>query len=205
MTKIKICGLFRELHIEYANETSPDYVGFIMNYKKSHRSITLEQVEMFTKKLSNNIQTVGVFVNENMNEIIKSSEYLDVIQLHGTEDANYVENLRRLIPKKEIWKAFKIKSSDDFHIALNFSADMILLDNGYGTGEVFDWNILDVNKISRPFILAGGINLENVELAIKKFSPNILDISSSVETNKEKDLTKMYEIINKVRKGEKYE
>lgn len=196
-TKIKICGLFRECDIDYVNQTMPDYIGFIIGFAKSHRNITLEQVASFKEMLDTSIKSVGVFVNATFDDIIAVSQYLDVIQLHGGEDNDYIATLREMLPDKEIWKAFKIKSQVDLDLSQSINADKIVLDNGYGTGECFDWSLLET--FPKEFILAGGINCDNIRQAIDTFHPDIIDISSGVETDKLKDLNKITHIIKEIR------
>lgn len=197
-TKIKICGLFRDIDIDYVNQTKPDYIGFIIGFPKSHRNISNNQVAEFKLKLDSKIKSVGVFVNATFEEILEVEQYLDVIQLHGNEDNEYIQKLREKIPNKEVWKAFKIKSKEDLITSQNSQADKIVLDNGYGTGECFDWNLL--GEFNKDYILAGGINPENIRQAIDSFHPDIIDISSGVETDKLKDLNKIKQIIKEIRR-----
>lgn len=202
-TKIKICGLYREEDIEYVNRAMPDYAGFVF-YEKSHRNVNAEKMMAFRRKLDPRIPAVGVFVDEPMEHIIEliTSMAVDIIQLHGQEDESYIRRLRSVLPEIEIWKAFKVRSMEDLKKAESSSADEILLDNGYGTGTCFDWKLLGGMK--RDFILAGGINVDNVRDAIEEFKPECVDVSSSVETDKKKDEAKIREIIAKVREQELY-
>ncbi len=199
-TKIKICGLYRIEDIMYVNEALPDYVGFIINFPKSHRCVTINQVANFKQVLVDTIQTVGVFVDAEMEEIMQASEYLDVIQLHGHEDNRYIEQLCRCLPKKEIWKAFKIRTVRDLEEAADSIADRIVLDNGYGTGSTFDWDLLKhLAHAEKSLVLAGGLGINNIENAIGRFHPYALDMSSGVETDKKKDRDKMIEVVRKTR------
>ncbi len=195
--KIKICGLFRDEDIFYVNKFKPDYAGFIIDFPKSHRSLSLQKSKELISKLDKKIKSVCVFVNSDL-DFISQFDFADIIQLHGDEDDFYIENLRKIFPQKEIWKAFKIKSSEDLALAEKSSADKIILDNGYGTGEKFDWNLLQ--NFSREFILAGGINEENI--AKTPVLPEIFDVSSGVETDRKKDYYKIKNIIEIVRRDE---
>lgn len=197
MYKIKICGLYRPCDIDYVNQCFPDYVGFILGFEKSHRNIDLNMLKTLTAKLDENILKVGVFVNAETSFILEHGKFLDIIQLHGDESNDFIENLRKKIPNHKIWKAFKIKSQEDLQKALQSMADNIVLDNGYGTGQTFDWSLLQ--SIDREFILAGGINVENAENAIKILKPYALDVSSGVETDKKKDFLKIEQIMKIVR------
>ena len=120
-------------------------------------------------------------------------------QLHGTEDEAYMEMLRSLVPGCEIWKACKIRSAEDLQKIENSSADRILLDNGYGTGNCFDWRLLKDWSTKHSFLLAGGLQSENIKEALKNFAPWGVDISSGVETDKKKDPDKIRKIIEQVR------
>lgn len=186
MTKIKICGLFRECDIDYVNEAKPDYAGFILNYPKSHRNVPPGTAQELRSKLLPEIKAVGVFVNQPEETVISTARFvgLDVIQLHGNEDNDYINHLKEKtsIP---IWKAFKVETEAALRQALLSSADEILLDNGYGTGESFDWSM--VKDFNRSFILAGGLKPENIPDAIETLKPFALDISTGVETQKVKD------------------
>lgn len=197
--EIKICGLYREEDIDYVNQYLPDYAGFVF-YPKSHRNVSMECARHFRGKLDKGIRSVGVFVNERKEMIVDLAEdgIIDVIQLHGQEDEAYLEELRDRILGCEIWKAYKVQSMEDLRLAEKSSADRILLDNGYGTGACFDWELL--TDLKRPFILAGGINAENVEEAVRRFGPQIIDVSSGVETDRKKDEEKIRTIIEKVRR-----
>ncbi len=200
MSKIKVCGLFRELDIEYVNSTKPDFAGFIIDFPKSHRSISFEMAKHLISRLDKDIKSVCVFVNKPIEYIEKFTGVCDIIQFHGDEDNEFIENLREKIPNIEIWKAFRINAASDADEARNSLGDMVLLDNGYGTGESFDWEIIE--DFDKKFILAGGISAENIQAAIKKFNPYAVDLSSSVETEKIKDLSKIKEVIDIVRRSD---
>jgi len=198
LVKIKICGLSRECDIDFANEAKLDYVGFV--FANSRRKITKEQAYILKKKLNSDIKSVGVFVNEDINFILEllNENIIDIIQLHGHEDEKYMLELKRKTDNPII-KAITVDKKD---FISNFSttfADYLLLDSGSGgTGVKFDWNLLD-KKIKKPFFLAGGIDAENVEQAIKLINPFAIDISSGVETNGYKDRYKILEIVRRVK------
>ncbi|MFI3253717.1 MAG: phosphoribosylanthranilate isomerase [Eubacteriales bacterium] len=196
--KVKICGLYREEDIHMINDFCPDYVGFVIHVPKSHRNVTVEQVLQWKKILAPSIQTVGVFVDENPDLICQVASVLDVIQLHGSEGEGALEGLRKRLPDKEFWKAFAVKTTEDVAAALSFPADKILLDYGKGEGKSFDWHIL--KKILAPYILAGGITPENVKEAISLANPEIIDLSSGVETNKVKDPEKIKQLLKEMKR-----
>lgn len=196
-TKIKICGLFRDEDIDFVNAAMPDHAGFVF-YEKSHRNVSLDAVKRFRAKLDKNIKSVGVFVDEPIESMVQYclGDTLDVIQLHGSEDNAYIEKLR-LLTDKEIWQAFKIRSLDDALRANSSAADMLVLDNGKGTGKTFDWSL--IKCIDRPFFLAGGINAENITEALK-IKPYGIDVSSGAETDRVKDKEKIDKIVKECRK-----
>lgn len=201
--KIKICGLYREADIEAVNQFLPDYAGFVF-YPPSHRNVTEEQAKNLKKELDGRIQSVGVFVDAVPKEIAKlvREGVIDIVQLHGHEKAADIERLRALLgADTEIWKAYKIRSIEDLKEAQNSSADRVLYDNGYGTGECFDWSLLteEQNMAQKPFILAGGITPQNIFGAVRRFRPEIIDVSSGVETDKRKDREKIQALIQAVR------
>lgn len=195
--KVKICGLSRPADIEAVNQYLPDYAGFIINFPKSHRNCTPEQVQALHAQLSDSIPAVGVTVNQPLEIVAALLEQgvIDIAQLHGQEDESYIDELKRRTGKP-VWKAFRIRSADDLDAARASSADMILLDNGYGTGETFDWTL--VRDIGRPFILAGGLCEDNIDDAAK-MQPDAMDISSGVETNRVKDPEKIRTLIERIR------
>ena len=193
MAKIKICGLRRECDVEYANRLKPDYIGYVF-WQRSRRYVTYEQAARFTEELDKEITPVGVFVDEEPQNVaqLTADGIIKVIQLHGHEDEAYLRQIRAMTDATVI-KAFKIRSAEDIKRAKAFPSDFILLDNGYGTGQTFDWQL--ISEIDRPFFLAGGINIENVAQAINTLHPYAVDISSGVETDGYKDFEKMREFM----------
>ena len=200
MTKIKICGLFRECDIEAVNAYRPDWCGFIVNFPRSHRSLAPDAVRALRAKLNPGIVPVGVFVDQPAEYVaaLLNDGTISVAQLHGHEDADCIAQLRALAPGCEIWKAIKVRSQADLDAANASPADLVVLDNGYGTGQTFDWSL--AGGISRPFLLAGGLTPENIPDAIAQLHPFGLDISSGVETDKLKDMSKIEAAIAAARK-----
>ena len=199
MTQIKICGLTREADIDYVNEARPDYIGFILNFPKSRRNLSPEQAAALKSRLSPEIRAVGVFVDRPAEEVIRAAETvgLDVIQLHGHEDDAYIAALRERT-NLPVWKAFRVRSAADLSAAERSSADEILLDNGYGTGEAFDWSL--AGGFNRPFLLAGGLTPERIPQAIRALHPKLVDISSGVETDGVKDRDKILAAVRAARR-----
>ncbi|MBQ8296544.1 MAG: phosphoribosylanthranilate isomerase [Ruminococcus sp.] len=198
MTKIKLCGLTRDCDIEYANELKPDYIGFVFA-EKSKRYVSPEKSQLLRKQLRSGIVPVGVFVDEKPGVIagLANRNIIEVVQLHGSEDNCYIENLRKLT-KCAIIKAFRIESAADIKAAELSSADYVLLDSGGGSGAVFDWSL--IRGIKRPYFLAGGLTPENVGAAIAELQPFAVDASSSLEADGFKDKNKMTAFVESVRK-----
>lgn len=201
MAKIKICGLSRLDDILIVNKVLPDYIGFV--FVKSRRQITPQQANILKLRLDDSIKSVGVFVNEDINIIsdICNDNIIDLVQLHGNEDAEYIEKLKKLVTKPII-KAIRLKTSQDILQAQTTASDFLLYDTYHdkeygGTGIAFDWSIIP--KTEKQIFLAGGISTENVVDAIKFVCPYCVDVSSSVETDGIKDNRKIIEIVNKVR------
>lgn len=201
MTKMKLCGLSRLCDIEAANELKPDYIGFVF-VSKSKRYVTYEKASELKSRLSPEIQAVGVFVNEHPQDVAKlmQNDIIDIAQLHGDEDEDYITQLR-LLTDKPIIKAFRIETANDIKTAKQSTADYILLDSGAGTGTVFDWDL--VKSIRRPYFLAGGLDVDNVVDAVKELHPFAVDVSSGIEANGVKDKTKIAAFVDAVRKEDK--
>lgn len=197
--KIKICGLKRPEDIRAVNEAKPDYAGFIVEFAKSHRSVTEDQVRRLAKELNPDILPVGVFVNApiELPTRLLAEGTIALAQLHGQEDEKYIKMLKERT-KKPVIKAFSIKTAADIEEALGSPADYILLDQGAGgTGKTFDWSL--VPEITRPYFLAGGLSIDNLEKAAMTLHPWAVDLSSSLETDGYKDAKKIMEAVAIVR------
>ena len=175
--KIKICGMRRREDIGYINRWRPDYAGFILS-RGFKRSVAFDDFRGLR-------------------------DMLDVIQLHGDEDAEYIEKLRGICDGAEIWKAVRAKSPDDIESACKLPADKLLIDSFSekqygGTGKRVDLEIFDKVNIDKPFFLAGGLTAENVCEAADRVNPYGVDFSSSAEVNGYKDENKIREIIETI-------
>lgn len=200
MTRIKICGLTTEEDIRSINEARPDYCGFIVEYPKSRRNVSKDQVERLVRLLEPEILPVGVFVNAPpfLPAKMANEGTIRAIQLHGQEDAFYLQRLRKLTDAPVI-QAFSIATEKDVEAARRSEADWVLLDHGSGgTGESFDWNL--IKNMERPFFLAGGLTSENLVRAVHTAKPWAVDLSSGVEKNGRKDAQKIRAAVEAVRK-----
>lgn len=192
MAKIKICGLKRLEDIEYANELMPDFVGFILS-DGFKRSIKPQQAVQLKAKLSDNIKAVGVFVDEPAEAIdcFLRQGVIDIVQLHGSETPEFCSKINAPV--------IKMLKPTDFDKISQYEpyVDYFLFDSGTGTGKTFDWS--KIPKTQKPFFLAGGLNKENIPLAIKTVNPYAVDLSSCVETDGCKDYIKIKEVMECVR------
>ncbi len=200
MTKIKICGLFQPQDIDCINEARPDWCGFILNFPKSHRNVGVDELRSLRARLAEGVTPVGVFVDQPVEAVaaLLKEGLIDLAQLHGHEDGAYIAQLRALAPGKPIWRAFKVRSETDVLEAQRCEADLILLDGGQGAGRVFDWSL--VREVRRPFLLAGGLTPENIPQAVRALHPYGVDLSSGVETDKQKDRDKILAAVSAARK-----
>lgn len=198
--KIKLCGMFRDCDIDFANEAKPDYIGFILGFPKSHRNIDRETAHRLRSRLSPEIKAVGVFVNSPETTCAEYANcgIIDVIQLHGQEDADFIHRLRALTDAPII-KAAKVRTPEDILNVQALGADYVLLDNGTGTGEMFDHSLLEGAEIRQPFFLAGGLTPDNLRNAAERIRPYCVDLSSGVETDRVKDREKMLAAVRIIR------
>ncbi|MDR2903986.1 MAG: phosphoribosylanthranilate isomerase [Clostridiales bacterium] len=201
--KLKFCGLKTRADAVLVNEFRPEYAGLV--FAKSKRRVSRETAADIRKTLDKSIQAVGVFVNESV-EIIAglcADGIIDVVQLHGDEDKRYINALKQRVPNEMI-KAIRVKDQSDIEKAAAFSCDYLLFD-AYagsakgGTGQRFDWKILDHCAVKKPFFLAGGLTAENIADAAKLSpAPYCLDISSGIERGGVKNRALMQHIIHKI-------
>ena len=212
MVKVKICGIRRPEDVEYVNQYPPDYIGFV--FADTRRKVTPETAAMLAGKLDPGICKVGVFVRQEIHLLteLMVSRTVDLLQLHGDEDASYEEALFRELEEHGIerpWerciKAYRIRGEEDFQRIGETRCSTILLDTYSpalpgGTGEHFNWEL--IQGIRKPFFLAGGISLDNIERAVREVHPYAVDVSSSLETDGVKDQDKIIKFMERVRSYE---
>ncbi|MHA2039932.1 MAG: phosphoribosylanthranilate isomerase, partial [Promethearchaeota archaeon] len=182
MARVKICGITNFEDAKAAIEYGADALGFVF-YPKSPRAITPETAKAIVSSLPPLITTVGVFVDKDRGEPEKIASFagLNIIQLHGSEPPEDCHAGRKVI------KAIKVKDMSDlepltrYKVVSAFLLDTYSPDSIGGTGQIFNWEIaVEAKKFGR-IILAGGLNPENVEEAIKQVQPYGVDVSSGVE------------------------
>ena len=199
MVKIKICGLKRLEDIEIVNKYKPDYIGFV--FADSKRKVSHELAGKLKDNLDSDIVSVGVFVDADPEEIIElfRKGVIDVAQLHGSEDEDYIIGLKdKTNHKLEIINAIEMSEEVDLDSYENTQADFLLLDSGKGSGKTFDWRLIRKN-LKKEFFLAGGLDVSNICQALEEFKPYAVDLSSSLETDDYKDENKIKEIMEVIR------
>lgn len=201
MKYVKFCGIRRDEDVTYVNELLPDFIGIIF-YEKSHRNVTINQAKKIKGMLTDKIKAVGVFVDKPEVEVIKICETvnLDMIQLHGQEESDYINTLRKYIDIPVI-KAVRYQFKEQLFRAEKLPVDYLLIDTyskaaAGGTGKAFDWR--EIPPLEKPYFLAGGIDKDNIEEALKT-NAFALDISSGIETDRIKDFDKMKTLIDIVK------
>ena len=201
MTKIKLCGLMRPEDAEAANELKPDFAGLVF-WERSRRFVDQDQAKLLRQILDPSIPGVGVFVDQPMDRILEllDQDILQMAQLHGHESEEEL-NYLKVRSGRPVIRAVKVRSEKDLLFARHSAADYILLDNGTGTGETFDWTLMD-DRLARPIFLAGGLNEENVKDAICRYHPYAVDVSSGIETEGRKDPEKMKRFVRAVREAD---
>tara|TARA_X000001036_G_scaffold433099_1_gene470138 strand:- start:1033 stop:1677 length:645 start_codon:yes stop_codon:yes gene_type:complete len=187
--KVKLCGLKDKESLIAAEEAN--FIGFVF-YQKSPRFINALEARDLKNFIKPHQKVVGLFVNADMNVISHLIDFcdLDFIQLHGNESIEYIKELKKF--NKPIIKAISVKDHNDIIESKKFESycDMILFDTkseqtAYGgTGISFDWNLLKGYYSANDWMLAGGINKNNVCEALNITNAPIVDISSGVEKSK---------------------
>ena len=198
---IKICGLSTQAAVDTAVASGATHIGFV--FAESKRQVTPEYAKYLAKDVPKTVKKVGLFVNEDLAVVqeVVAKVGLDMVQLHGQENADYAAQVG--VPAI---KAFGIKDGKIPAAIADFRAHTILLDAppaqfAGGSGHSFDWDKVDLTALDGyQFFVAGGLNPENVSQAITIFNPTGVDVSSGVETDGSKDLEK---IISFIKESEK--
>ena len=203
----KICGLRNKESLLCCEKNNADFFGMIF-YEKSPSNITLDEANILINTSKNlRIRPVGVFVDHEINDLKKiiSSLSLKHIQLHGSEDQLYIDEIKNQFDVKII-KKISINNSEDLNINNKFkNIDYLLFDYKPDSDELpggnaksFDWNLLKDQKINIPWFISGGINETNVKNIQNLLNPNGIDLSSGVEVSKGiKSNTKINNLLKK--------
>ena len=183
-TKVKICGMTDAASIQTAIDHKVDYLGFVF-YPKSPRNLTPKQATLLTKNIPRHINKVAVIVNETDQFIEYIKNDFNTFQLHGDEDLNRVKELKKKYNKKII-KAIKVTDENSAKKFQQFEdeVDMFLFDSpAMEKSAKFNWQILQNLKITKPYLIAGSINIDNVD-EVLKYNPYGIDVSGGVEKNR---------------------
>jgi len=199
--EVKVCGLTKYEHVKTCINLGANYCGFILNYPKSHRFVELEKARELTSLNKENTKFVGVLVNPKNDELEKFSKLdLDYFQIYGNYNAKLISEIK-LKFKKKIIVAIQVKNKND---VLNYKkfekvADIILWDSsGFEISLDWDFNWLKSVESNVIKMIAGNINIDKIE---KIFNiADIVDVSGALETNKVKDISKIKNFLNNLKK-----
>jgi phosphoribosylanthranilate isomerase len=209
INKIKVCGITDLSIANFCIENGADYLGFV-SYSDSPRDISFHESKSIIDQLSSPINTVAVTVNANIDNAkeIEDSGF-NFIQCHGSETPDYLSMIKKTTSLKII-KAFGISSQNDLINMSKYSefCDFFLMDakpEGSempgGNSKKFNWNLLRDQNINKQFFLSGGLDEDNIEIAIKNNITSLFDVSSSVESSPGvKDTLKIKQFIDRVKK-----
>lgn len=209
MTDVKICGLSTPKTLKAAIEGGARHVGFVF-YPPSPRNVTLEQAAELSALTPPSVRRVGLFVDPTNKDLEKTLQHvqLDIIQLHGNEKPERVSDIKDRF-QKPVMKALRIATKYDLEDIPDYEAvaDWLLFDAKPqdadlpgGTGESFDWSVLKGLTFSKPWMLSGGLDAENVTEALSILKPKAVDVSSGVESERGiKDAEKIKEFIETVK------
>ena len=199
MTRVKICGIKTVADALYCADAGADAVGLV--FAKSSRQIDVATARKITAALPPFISKVGVFVDLEKESVERIADDcgLTALQFHGAEDAAYCAGFT--LP---VLKAIRVRAVEDLHGLNDFLVSAFILDTFHptlagGSGESFDWTLAKT-ALPKPMIIAGGLNTQNVEQAIRELQPYAVDVSTGVETNGEKDKAKISAFIDTVRR-----
>ena len=201
MVKVKICGITNREDALEAVDAGADALGFVF-YKGSPRYVPSDVAKDIVRSLPPFVATVGVFVDEREDELERIMRHaaIDVAQLHGHETPESCPTGRRVI------KAIRVKELIDLEPLEHYRVSAFLLDTYTpeslgGTGQIFNWDIAVTAKEFGRIILAGGLNPDNVEKAVRWVRPYAVDVSSGVEEEKGKKDHKKMRLFIKRAKG----
>ena len=197
--KLKICGLSKPDDVSTCIRYKVDYCGFILNFPKSHRFISLEEAKILTGLKKQNTKFVGVLVSPKENELeIFSKLNLDYFQLYGNYNNEQLIDIRRKY-KKKIITTIQVKNKEDVenYKKVEEGSDIILWDStGYQESLGWDFNWIKAVSTNKEKMIAGNITMEKLNDLINL--ANIVDVSGALETNKVKDIDKIKKFINRI-------
>ncbi len=200
---IKICGITNLKDAQNAVTFGADALGFI--FANSPRKMTPEKAKEIIAGIRGNVLKIGVFADEALEKVEDIIKYcgLDAAQLHGDESPEYCAKLKagRVIKTVRVRDETSIRFMNRYDAVFAYLLDTFSEDNRGGTGRIFDWNIaVKAKSMGKPIILAGGLNLNNIAIAVKFVMPYGVDICSSIESEPgNKDDEAMKRIIEEIK------
>ena len=198
--QVKVCGLSTVEQVNACIECGADFCGFILNYPKSHRFISLEKAKQLTNIKKKKSKYVGVLVNPGFEELeIFSKLNLDYFQLYGNYTNKDITKIKKKFKKKIIFSIQVKKKSDIMKYKdIEKTADIILWDSS-GLEQSLNWNYNWISSVSKNIIkmIAGNINSDKLK-EVSKLA-NIVDVSGALETDKVKDIIKIKKFLNKIK------
>ncbi|GAB1539444.1 phosphoribosylanthranilate isomerase [Scytonema sp. NUACC21] len=205
--RVKICGITQPEQGKTIASLGATALG-LMCVPSSPRYVNVEQIRAVIEQLPETIDKIGVFANATTTEIQQTvlQSGLTGVQLHGDEPPEFALQLRELLPNVEILKALRIRSAEDLKLVSNYTnyIDTLLLDAYHpqqlgGTGKTLDWAMLEQFNPGCPWFLAGGLNPDNVLVALNQVNPTGIDLSSGVERAPgDKDLDKVAQLFERL-------
>ena len=199
--KIKVCGLSNPAEVEACVSLSVNYCGFILNYPKSHRYISLDKAKDLTSIDKKNSKYVGVLVEPSEEELNKFSKLnLDYFQLYGEYNVPRLIEIKKKFKKKLI-STIQVKSKEDIsgYKLVEAGSDIILWDSS-GYEKSLSWNFRWLETVSTKVnkMVAGNISIDKIQDLVGL--ADIVDVSGALETNKVKDINKIIEFTAKIKK-----
>ncbi len=202
--KIKLCGFSERNSVTSAIEAGCDFIGFVF-YEKSPRFVTVETATALARKIPQQIAKVAVVVDPDFEFLTQISQNLspDFFQFHGRENVNFLREVRKKFPHIKIIKAFRLNEAKDLDSVKNFEdvADIFLFDGqNPGSGKSFKWEILKNFHSKKDWFLSGGLNIDNLDEALKISGAKMIDISSGIEKSRgQKSPELIHELTSKIR------
>lgn len=193
---VKICGLTSEYEAKIVCDAGADFAGVVMFFEKSKRNVTPDKAKEIISALDTNVKSVAVMVSPTAEHIKTAKDIgFDYVQIHGELTEEIIKSTD--LP---IIKAFNVTDLDKYDYFSSFDeiVGFVMDANEYGSGKTFDWNVIKgFDRRGKLFILAGGLNPENVAHAIECVKPDGVDVSSGVEYEDKpgKDPSKIYDFV----------
>ena len=199
--KLKVCGLSNPIEIETCISSDVDYCGFILNYTKSHRYISLDKAKELTKINKGNTKYVGVLVEPTIKQLNQFSELnFDYFQLYGNFHPDELMSIKDKF-KKKIISSIQVKKKEDIdnYKLVKNNSDIILWDSsGYEESLSWDYNWLKIVSTKVEKMVAGNITIDKIKSLVNL--ADTIDVSGALETNKVKDINKIKEFTAEVKK-----